>query len=67
MAGPLLQSPPTRTLADACGLPLAAYRRDHVQHVVVRAMRREQVRDLPALVRLVDGEDRKSTRLNSSH
>jgi chemotaxis protein methyltransferase CheR len=56
MAGSLLQptQAPTRTLAAACGLPLAAYRRDHVQNAVVRSMRREQARDLPALVRLVD-------------
>ena len=64
MTGPLLQSQsPTRTLAAACGLPLAAYRRDHVQNAVVRTMRREQAGDLPALVRLVDSDPGVRTRL----
>jgi chemotaxis protein methyltransferase CheR len=57
MTGSLLQSQsPARTLADACGLPLGAYRRDHVRSMVVRTMRREQVPDLPALIALMDEE-----------
>lgn len=69
MAGPLLQSTParpTRTLAAACGLPLAAYRRDHVHNAVVRAMRREQVGDLEALVRRVDADAEARARLRRS-
>jgi chemotaxis methyl-accepting protein methylase len=64
MAGSLLQSTqPTRTLAAACGLPLAAYRRDHVQHAVMRAMRRERIGDIAALVQLVDRDRAARTRL----
>jgi chemotaxis protein methyltransferase CheR len=63
MAAPLVHAPPARTLAAACGLPLAAYRRDHVQQAVVRAMRREQVGDLAALVHLVDRDAPARTRL----
>jgi chemotaxis protein methyltransferase CheR len=69
MAGPLLQSTPARparTLAAACGLPLAAYRRDHVHNAVIRAMRREQVGDLAALVRLVDADVEARSRLRRS-
>jgi chemotaxis protein methyltransferase CheR len=55
MSGTLVDSSaPARTLAVACGLPLGAYRRDHVHACVVRAMAREQVADLPAFVRLID-------------
>ena len=55
MTGTLLDSPtPARTLAAACGLPLGAYRRDHVQSCVVRALRREHVADVAALVQRVD-------------
>jgi chemotaxis protein methyltransferase CheR len=57
-----LQSP-TRTLADACGLPLGAYRRDHVHSCVVRAMRREQVTELPGLVRVIDTDPEARTHL----
>ena len=57
MTGPALQaSAPTRGLTDALGLPLAAYRRDHVRDCVARAMAREQVADLNALVALVDSD-----------
>jgi chemotaxis protein methyltransferase CheR len=60
----LLQSPePTRTLAAACGLPLSAYRRDHVRSCVVRALRREQLPDLAALVRHIDADATARTRL----
>jgi chemotaxis protein methyltransferase CheR len=64
MAGPLLQSSaPARSLPEACGLPLASYRRDHVHACVVRALRREVVRDVAALVRLVDHDAEARTRL----
>jgi chemotaxis protein methyltransferase CheR len=69
MAGPLLQSAPprpTRTLAAACALPLAAYRRDHVHNAVLRAMRREQVGDLEGLVRRVDADAEARARLRRS-
>lgn len=54
---------PVRGLADALGLPLAAYRRDHVRNCVVRALRREQVTDLNDLVALVDRDAEVRTRL----
>lgn len=54
---------PARGLAEALGLPLAAYRRDHVKNCVVRALRREQVTDLGALVALVDRDAGVRTRL----
>jgi chemotaxis protein methyltransferase CheR len=63
MTGPLLQSQATRSLADACDLPLGSYRRDHVYSCVVRAMRREQVTDLPGLVRLIDADPEVRTQL----
>jgi chemotaxis protein methyltransferase CheR len=47
---------PARGLADALGLPLSAYRRDHVRDCVQRAVAREQVGDLNALVALVDSD-----------
>jgi chemotaxis protein methyltransferase CheR len=55
-----------RGLAEALGLPLASYRRDHVKNCVVRALRREQVTDLNALVALVDGDPVVRTRLRRS-
>lgn len=67
MTGPVLQSQaPARNLADACGLPLGAYRRDHVHGCVVRTMRREQVRDLPALIALMDEEPEVRLRLRKA-
>jgi chemotaxis protein methyltransferase CheR len=54
---------PVRGLADALGLPLAAYRRDHVRDSVTRALRREQVRDLKSLVALVDRDAAARSRL----
>ena len=57
VSGTLLHaSAPARGLADALGLPLASYRRDHVRDCVARALRREQLSDLNALVALVDGD-----------
>jgi len=64
MAGTLLQSSaPARTLVDASGLPLAAYRRDHVHACVVRALRREVVPDVGALVKLIDADPEARVRL----
>src|SRR5690349_296750 len=64
MTGSLLQSQaPARSLADACGLPLAAYRRDHVQSCVIRAMRREQAGDMAELIRLIDSDPDARSRL----
>jgi chemotaxis protein methyltransferase CheR len=55
MPGPLLESDtPARTLSDALGIPIGAYRRDHVHACLVRVMRREHTPDVPALIRLVD-------------
>jgi chemotaxis protein methyltransferase CheR len=54
---------PARGLTEALGLPLAAYRRDHVKNCVVRAMRQQQVVDLAALVALVDRDPDVRTRL----
>jgi chemotaxis protein methyltransferase CheR len=62
--GPALQpQAPSRGLAEALGLPLAAYRRDHVKNCVVRALRREQVTDLGALIALIDSDPVVRTRL----
>ena len=64
MSAPALQpQAPTRGLAQALGLPLAAYRRDHVRDCVVRALRREQSVDLASLVALVDRDPEVRTRL----
>jgi chemotaxis protein methyltransferase CheR len=64
MTGSLLESSaPPRALPEACGLPLAAYRRDHVHSCVVRALRREVVRDVAALVKLIDRDSDARTRL----
>jgi chemotaxis protein methyltransferase CheR len=54
---------PARGLAEALALPLGAYRRDHVKNCVVRALRREQVIDLGALVALIDRDPEVRTRL----
>ena len=55
MSGSLLESEtPARTLADALGLPIGAYRRDHVHSCLVRVMRRHRVPDVQALIRLID-------------
>jgi chemotaxis protein methyltransferase CheR len=60
----LLQSSvPTRTLAEALGLPLVAYRRDHVHACVIRAMRRDRVADLTALIALVTADRAARSRL----
>jgi chemotaxis protein methyltransferase CheR len=57
MPGSLLESDtPARTLSDACGLPIGAYRRDHVHACLVRVMRREQTPDVPALIKLLDDD-----------
>ena len=65
MVSATLQAP-ARSLAAACGLPLGAYRRDHVQACVMRAMRREQVSDLAALVARVDDDPKLRSRLRRS-
>jgi chemotaxis protein methyltransferase CheR len=54
---------PARGLADALGLPLAAYRRDHVRDSVARTLRREQIADLTSLVTAVDADPDLRTRL----
>ena len=55
MTPPAVQaSAPARGLADALGLPLAAYRRDHIRDCVGRAVAREQVADINGLAALVD-------------
>jgi chemotaxis protein methyltransferase CheR len=54
---------PARGLAEALGLPLAAYRRDHVKNCVVRALRREQVTDLTSLIGLIDRDPEVRSRL----
>src|SRR4051794_40826733 len=54
---------PARGLSEALGLPLAAYRRDHVKNCVVRSMRQQQAHDLGALVALVDRDPDVRTRL----
>ena len=65
--GPALQpQAPSRGLAEALGLPLAAYRRDHVRNCVMRALRREQARDLASLVALVDRDAAVRTRLRQA-
>ena len=63
MSGPLLDAARSRTLADATGLPLGAYRRDHVQACVVKVLRRHEARDIPALIQLVDTDPDLRTRL----
>jgi chemotaxis protein methyltransferase CheR len=64
VTGPALQaSAPVRGLATALGLPLAAYRRDHVRDCIARVMRREQLTDLNALVARVDADPVVRTRL----
>ena len=57
---------PARSLAAACGLPLGAYRRDHVQACVVRVMRREQIVDLATLIARIDEDARLRSRLRRS-
>jgi chemotaxis protein methyltransferase CheR len=63
---PTLLNAPPRTLTDAVGLPLQAYRREHVHGCVVRSLRREQVSDLQALVAAVDGDQNVRARLRRS-
>jgi chemotaxis protein methyltransferase CheR len=64
MTGTLLPAPaPVRNLSEACGLPLGAYRRDHVHACVVRAMRREHLPSLAALVQAVDEDPQLRTNL----
>jgi chemotaxis protein methyltransferase CheR len=50
-------------LPEACGLPLSAYRRDHVHSCVIRALRREGVPDVASLVELIDRDPQARTRL----
>jgi len=57
---------PARSLAAAVGLPLGAYRRDHVQACVMRVMRREQIAGLQTLIARVDEDARLRTRLRRS-
>ena len=64
VSGTLLHAQtPVRGLADALGLPLASYRRDHVRDCVTRALRREQLRDLNSLVSHVDRDPAARSRL----
>jgi chemotaxis protein methyltransferase CheR len=58
MTGSLLQSSaPARSLADALGLPLGAYRREHVHSCVVKAMRREHVASVAELIGRIDEDE----------
>ena len=65
MSGTLLPAP-ARGLAAACGLPLGAYRRDHVQACVARAIRRELVADVLALIARIEQEPGARARLRRS-
>ena len=65
MSGSALHAP-ARSLADACGLPLAVYRREHVQGCVVRMLRREQLADIPALVAALESDAALRARLRRS-
>jgi chemotaxis protein methyltransferase CheR len=62
-ASTLQASTPTRSLPEALGLPLGAYRRDHVHGCVMRTMRREGVADVAGLVELIDSDPDVRTRL----
>jgi chemotaxis protein methyltransferase CheR len=55
-------SAPPRGLADAVGLPLNAYRLDHIKSCVIRALRRERLSDINALVAKVDRDPGTRTR-----
>ena len=65
MSGTLLQAP-ARGLAAAVGLPLAAYRPEHVQGCVVRMLRREQLTGLPALVTAIEADPALRAKLRRS-
>ena len=65
MSGTLLHAP-ARSLAAAVGLPLAAYRPEHVQGCVVRMLRREQLTGLPALAAAVDADPALRAKLRRS-
>ena len=62
MSGTLLHAP-ARGLAAACGLPLGAYRAEHVQGCVVRMLRRAQLTGLPALVAAIESDAALRTKL----
>ena len=65
MSGTLLHAP-ARGLAAAVGLPLGAYRPEHIQGCVVRMLRREQLTDLRALVAAVDADPALRAKLRRS-
>jgi chemotaxis protein methyltransferase CheR len=65
VSGTVLHAP-ARGLAEACGLPLAAYHPEHVQGCIVRMLRREQLTDMPALVAAVDSDPALRARLRRS-
>jgi chemotaxis methyl-accepting protein methylase len=48
------------------GLPLAAYRPEHIQGCVVRMLRREQLTDLPGLVSALESDDALRAKLRRS-
>lgn len=57
---------PSRTLADALGLPLASYRPDHVRDCAMRIMRRYDLRDVNSLIELIDSDPDVRIRLRRS-
>src|SRR3954451_13220779 len=66
MTATLAAEAPPRSLTEACGLPLHAYRREHLHGCVVRAMRREQVENVMELVHRIDESPDARTRLRKS-
>lgn len=64
MSGTVIHAPaPPHGLIEALGLPLGAYRRDHVRACVARALRRESLGDLAALVARIETDPAVRSRL----
>jgi chemotaxis protein methyltransferase CheR len=66
MAVTLPPKAPDRSLTEACGLPLWAYRREHLHGCVVKAMRREQVPGVTELAARIDRDPPARERLRRS-
>jgi len=56
VTGTLLSGHRSATLPSASGLPLAAYRTDHVHRCAIRACQREHVTDIDALVAVLEAD-----------
>jgi chemotaxis protein methyltransferase CheR len=62
----VVNAPVAGSLSTAIGLPLSAYRREHVQSCLVRAMRRERIPDVAALIARVEHDSEFRTRVRRS-